>query len=99
MYRPQNCSNVFHLQVDENMKRAQKRDALRQEEFYFRKDITTCVSPPAATSCCQTSDCCDVYTPMTIDQIINGKVTLSLLYCFYTLRMVGMRVCHCSMHS
>lgn len=59
--------------VDENMKRAQKRDALLKEEFFFRKDITTCVSPPAATSCCQTSDCSDVYTPMTVDQIINGK--------------------------
>lgn len=56
------------------MKRAQKRDALLKEEFFFRKDITTCVSPPAATSCCQTSDCSDVYTPMTVDQIINGKV-------------------------
>jgi len=56
------------------MKRAQKRDALLKEEFFFRKDITTCVSPPAATSCCQTCDCSDVYTPMTVDQIINGKV-------------------------
>jgi glutamate--cysteine ligase catalytic subunit len=75
---------VYHLQVDENMKRAQKRDALLQEEFYFRKDITTCVSPPAATSCCHASDCSDVYTPMTVDQIINGKVTLCLP-CLITL--------------
>ncbi|XP_067014301.2 glutamate--cysteine ligase isoform X1 [Anabrus simplex] len=58
--------------VDENMARAQKRDALRQEHFWFRKDITTCVSPPVATSCCQKSDC-DAYEQMTLDQIINGK--------------------------
>ncbi|PSN53525.1 Glutamate--cysteine ligase [Blattella germanica] len=45
--------------VDENMKRAQKRDALLKEEFYFRKDITTHVSPPAATSCCHATDCSD----------------------------------------
>ncbi|KAJ9594296.1 hypothetical protein L9F63_014301, partial [Diploptera punctata] len=59
--------------VDENMKRAQKRDALRQQVFYFRKDITTNVSPPAATSCCQATDCSDVYITMTVDEIINGK--------------------------
>ncbi|XP_067014302.2 glutamate--cysteine ligase isoform X2 [Anabrus simplex] len=58
--------------VDENMARAQKRDALRQEHFWFRKDITTCVSPPVATSCCQKSDC-DAYEQMTLDQIINGR--------------------------
>lgn len=58
--------------VDENMAKAQKRDALRQELFWFRKDITTCVSPPVATSCCQTNDS-DAYGPMTVDQIINGK--------------------------
>jgi glutamate--cysteine ligase catalytic subunit len=63
------------------MKRAQKRDALLKEEFYFRKDITTCVSTPAATSCCPTCDCSAVYTPMTIDQIINGKVPAEQFLC------------------
>lgn len=30
---------IFFCQVDENMKVAQKRDAVRQGMFYFRKDI------------------------------------------------------------
>lgn len=29
----------YFCQVDENMKMAQKRDAVRQGMFYFRKDI------------------------------------------------------------
>ncbi|XP_049773639.1 glutamate--cysteine ligase catalytic subunit [Schistocerca cancellata] len=58
--------------VDENMQKAQKRDAIRNEKFWFRKDITTEDSPTVATSCCQKTEC-NVYTQMTIDQIINGK--------------------------
>ncbi|XP_007460864.1 PREDICTED: glutamate--cysteine ligase catalytic subunit isoform X2 [Lipotes vexillifer] len=62
--------------VDENMKVAQKRDAVLQGLFYFRKDIckggnamvdgrgkTTGSTEPAA----------EEYTLMTIDTIINGK--------------------------
>jgi len=33
---------IFRLQVDENMKTAHKRDAVLNEKFYFRKDLTTC---------------------------------------------------------
>nr|CAD7595628.1 unnamed protein product [Timema genevievae] len=58
--------------VDDNMKRAQKRDAVLNEKFWFRKNITTCVSPPEATSCCQTSDT-DIYTALSVNHIINGK--------------------------
>nr|CAD7410299.1 unnamed protein product [Timema cristinae] len=58
--------------VDDNMKRAQKRDAVLNEKFWFRKNITTCVSPPEATSCCQTSDT-DLYTSLSVNHIINGK--------------------------
>nr|CAD7581222.1 unnamed protein product [Timema californicum] len=58
--------------VDDNMKRAQKRDAVLNEKFWFRKNITTCVSPPEATSCCQTSDT-DIYTSLSVNHIINGK--------------------------
>lgn len=36
----------FFFQVDENMKVAQKRDAVRQGMFYFRKDI--CKGIPAS---------------------------------------------------
>ncbi|KAJ8870873.1 hypothetical protein PR048_027174 [Dryococelus australis] len=59
--------------VDENMKRAQRNGAVRTEKFWFRKSITTCVSPPAATSCCNMSDGCTFYTELTINEIINGK--------------------------
>ena len=30
------------MQVDENMRTAHKRDAVLNEKFYFRKDLTTC---------------------------------------------------------
>ncbi|XP_075235916.1 glutamate--cysteine ligase [Lycorma delicatula] len=61
--------------VDENMTKAQKRDALKKELFWFRKDITTQVSPPHATAQCHScsSESPELYTAMTIDHIINGK--------------------------
>lgn len=65
--------------VDENMSRAQKNNALHKETFYFRKDVTTQDTPPQCTAQCQNSQCSEndcesqVYTPMTVDQIINGK--------------------------
>lgn len=62
------------------MKNAQKRNACLTEKFWFRKDITTHVSPPEANRCCKGSmqscepEVCDVYTQLTINEIINGKV-------------------------
>ncbi|XP_059487754.1 glutamate--cysteine ligase [Neocloeon triangulifer] len=58
--------------VDENMQNAQKRDAARNQKFWFRKDVTTGESP----SCCQSPTSCspaEEYTLMTLDEIINGK--------------------------
>jgi len=59
------------------MKNAQKRNACLSEVFWFRKDITTQTSPPEANKCCKGSsngsNMCDVYTKMTINEIINGK--------------------------
>ncbi|GFR19188.1 glutamate--cysteine ligase catalytic subunit [Trichonephila clavata] len=61
--------------VDENLTKAQKRDAILTEKFWFRKDLTTCESPPVATEyiagCCNPNEC--QYTQMTINEIINGK--------------------------
>ncbi|GBN00316.1 Glutamate--cysteine ligase catalytic subunit [Araneus ventricosus] len=61
--------------VDENLAKAQKRDAVLTEKFWFRKDLTTCESPPEATAymaeCCCPDEC--QYTQMTINEIINGK--------------------------
>ena len=55
--------------VDENMQRAQKRDAARTEKFWFRSDIT-CTKPEG--------DIKDEFTEFTIDEIINGKVLYQL---------------------
>ncbi|XP_041333273.1 glutamate--cysteine ligase catalytic subunit isoform X2 [Pyrgilauda ruficollis] len=62
--------------VDENMKVAQKRDAVRQGMFYFRKDI--CKGGNAVLDGCGsaqngTGTDKEEYTLMSIDTIINGK--------------------------
>uniref|UniRef100_A0A8B9FRK8 Glutamate--cysteine ligase n=1 Tax=Amazona collaria TaxID=241587 RepID=A0A8B9FRK8_9PSIT len=62
--------------VDENMKVAQKRDAVRQGMFYFRKDI--CKGGNAVVDGCSsaqngTGTSAEEYTLMSIDTIINGK--------------------------
>ncbi|CAG9859161.1 unnamed protein product [Phyllotreta striolata] len=65
--------------VDENMQKAQKRNAAREEKFWFRRDITTHVSPPAAAECCRAGTTnwdikeCDMFGQMTVNEIINGK--------------------------
>ncbi|XP_069462231.1 glutamate--cysteine ligase catalytic subunit [Ambystoma mexicanum] len=62
--------------VDENMREAQKRDAVRQGKFYFRKEI--CKAGNAVVDGCTTAyngmdadkeEC----VLMSIDEIINGK--------------------------
>ncbi|KAB0366706.1 hypothetical protein FD754_010862 [Muntiacus muntjak] len=62
--------------VDENMKVAQKRDAVLQGQFYFRKDI--CKGGNAVVDGCgkaagSAEPAAEEYTLMTIDTIINGK--------------------------
>ncbi|CAG9771333.1 unnamed protein product [Ceutorhynchus assimilis] len=63
--------------VDENMRNAQKRNACKEQKFWFRKDITTDVSPPEANRCCAGSNCqpkeCDMVGFMTVNDIVNGK--------------------------
>jgi glutamate--cysteine ligase catalytic subunit len=65
--------------VDENMQNAQQRDACKEQKFWFRKEITTHISPPEANECCKigTTNCepqnCEVYTCMTVNEIVNGK--------------------------
>uniref|UniRef100_UPI00358F9772 glutamate--cysteine ligase catalytic subunit isoform X2 n=1 Tax=Myxine glutinosa TaxID=7769 RepID=UPI00358F9772 len=69
--------------VDENLKSAQKRDAVRQSKFYFRKDIGT-GGNPELSCCCPNVNNTDSdneefntdneeFTLMSIDTIINGK--------------------------
>lgn len=48
------------------MARAQKRDAVKMEKFWFRRDITSDAKKP--------DDAQTEYTEFTINEIINGKV-------------------------
>nr|AAV48595.2 gamma-glutamylcysteine synthetase [Laeonereis acuta] len=60
--------------VDENMRTAVKKDAVKQGKFYFRKDVTTEDSPPVeCCACAKKSDCQEEYTLLTVAEIINGK--------------------------
>ncbi|XP_043535519.1 glutamate--cysteine ligase catalytic subunit isoform X3 [Chiloscyllium plagiosum] len=62
--------------VDENLIVAQKRDAVRQGMFYFRKDIYK-AGNPVVDGCACTQNGIDLdseeYALMSIDTIINGK--------------------------
>lgn len=66
--------------VDDNMQRAQKRDAVLNQKFWFRKDLAAQSSPEATTKN-STADQ-DICVEMTIDEIINGKVrsTITMVY-------------------
>uniref|UniRef100_A0A5F8GGB7 Glutamate--cysteine ligase n=1 Tax=Monodelphis domestica TaxID=13616 RepID=A0A5F8GGB7_MONDO len=62
--------------VDENMKVAQKRDAVLHGLFYFRKDICkggTAVVDGCSTAQNGTETDTEEFTLMSIDTIINGK--------------------------
>ena len=78
------------LQFAENMVTAQKRDAARQGQFYFRKKIT----PPESDTEEEDGDkecaqCCpDEYTLMSADTIINGKVPAMSVYLYTHLHYV-----------
>ncbi|KAL1140373.1 hypothetical protein AAG570_000305 [Ranatra chinensis] len=54
--------------VDENMEKAQKRSAVREEVFWFRKDITSSGQQNKTDTNIENQ-----YGAMTINQIINGK--------------------------
>ncbi|CAL9687977.1 unnamed protein product [Knipowitschia caucasica] len=65
--------------VDENMKEAQKRNAVHEGMFYFRKDIfkgcnSAATAAAAAQNGLETNEGTnEEYTLMSIDTIINGK--------------------------
>lgn len=60
--------------VDENMKTAQKRNAYRDERFWFRKNISSKDTAAATNNLPNGVDAdSDEYELMTIDQIINGN--------------------------
>lgn len=53
--------------VSENMDRAQTRDAVHAEEFYFRRHVQT-------KEHASTAEGKDEYALMTVDEIVNGKI-------------------------
>lgn len=58
--------------VEENMQRAQKRDAVLNQKFWFRKDLASQNSTSSDTCTAPVEG--QTYTEMTINEIINGKV-------------------------
>lgn len=56
--------------VDENMQRAQKRDAVLNQKFWFRKDVA---SQNTGNNSAQTTASSETCVEMTINEIINGK--------------------------
>lgn len=68
--------------VDQNMVRAQKRDAVKVEKFWFRHDITSDIKSDNTQS---------EYTEFTINEIINGKVLIRQkmhnikIFCIYLI--------------
>lgn len=59
--------------VSNNMKRAQRRNAVLEQKLLFRRGLATCVTPPEVkkAACC-TAPSEDI-VEMTVNEIINGK--------------------------
>ena len=73
--------------MQENMARAQKRDAVRSEKFYFRKSVV-----PDDDKDDDDKEGAEPwgphdheYTEMSVDTIINGKVSFRLGFCLYSI--------------
>ncbi|CAB3237386.1 unnamed protein product [Arctia plantaginis] len=54
--------------VDENMQRAQRRNACLEQKFWWRRDVGV-----PADLAKQNTDSTDIYSEMTINEIVNGK--------------------------
>ena len=59
--------------VEENMKRAEARDAVNSQKFYFRKSVVPEDEDEEKGAQPQSHD--HEYTLMSIDTILNGKVS------------------------
>lgn len=66
------------IQVDENMQRAQRRNACLEQKFWWRRDV----GGPADLDK-QNTDSADIYSEMTINEIVNGKVQFNWLNILY----------------
>uniref|UniRef100_A0A7E4ZRV4 Glutamate--cysteine ligase n=1 Tax=Panagrellus redivivus TaxID=6233 RepID=A0A7E4ZRV4_PANRE len=58
--------------VTENMKRAQKRDAVLTEKLHFRNKLATCDTPPEARQVGVAKDPLFETVEMTVNEIVNG---------------------------
>lgn len=86
--------------VDENMQKAQKRNACMEEKFWFRRDVIAskdeCESSPNNESGCEG---CELWT---INEIINGKDNFPGLISFINQYLASMEVdtdTHCSIQQ
>lgn len=59
--------------VDHNMNVAQKRDAVSNEKFYFRKDMMTCQTPKAVEEFCCCSSQEDVNTDASASETARSR--------------------------
>lgn len=59
--------------VDENMKRAQKRDAILNQRFYFRRNITDRCNDECQNTANNAWSATPIIDEMTLDEIFNGK--------------------------
>ena len=74
-----NVDYIITCQMEENMKRAQVRDAVKSQMFYFRKNLVPEddeeeeeTDPAPSAKAPKSHD--NEYTLMNVDTIINGKV-------------------------
>ena len=78
--------------MQENMERAQQRDAVHREKFYFRKSVVPEDDEDEAAEEAWPHGSHDhEYTEMSVDTIINGKVWSHIVYRYHLL--VG--YCYC----
>ena len=67
--------------MQENMERAQQRDAVHREKFYFRKSVVPEDDEDEAAEGAGPHGSHDhEYTEMSVDTIINGKVWPHIVY-------------------
>ena len=70
---PRLTPSVICRQVDENMARAQRRDAVRSQKFYFRKDVfPSASSHPSRSSSIPSSPCSEHVGQIPINGV-DGK--------------------------
>lgn len=68
--------------VDANMQTAHKRDAVLNENFYFRKNVFTSRAPNGQPTTPVNEEEEDEYELMTMNEIVNGKVSSEVMLAY-----------------